>query len=160
MAPASAPPVTATPTPTVDPNPADLAPLPADELDASFVTIENFFKAYEHGLRTGNQSVFTGLFTTPCKPCTALLGNIESVAEPGVRAEGGSISFSRADLLESTVPGRLAWRLELTQRPTTFFDVDGTTTSLDGFTGPTLVEVGSDDGTWVITGIDTAPGHR
>lgn len=150
--PATTPAPTATPTPTADPNPADLAPLPADEIDASFVTVENFFKAYEYGLKTGDDAPYRGLYTSECGRCEAIAVNISTVAEDGAPARGGKFTFTRAELLNSTESRRIVWRLNLRQEPTRFTHRDGSTSKTNGFDGMSLLEV-STEGKFKISGI-------
>lgn len=145
----------ATPTPTEEPNPAGLKPLPADEIDASFVTIENFFRAYEYGLRTGDPSALDTLSAPDCAACETLIGNIANVSELGDRARGGAFTIKISELKKSLVPGRIAWWLDVAQEPTSVTHSSGKKTTIKGFNGPVLVEVSTDDD-FRITAFDTS----
>lgn len=147
---------TPSPTPTEDPNPAGLKPLPADEIDASFVTIENFFRAYEYGLRTGDSSILSTLSAKDCTKCTALRENIDKLKERSARASGGEFTMTRADFLESNVPGRHAWRLTLRQSDTKIVEEDGTKSTAAGGEGLVLVEVATGS-PYTITAFDANP---
>ncbi|MGP7961157.1 DUF6318 family protein [Sanguibacter sp. A247] len=151
---ATTPAVTATPTPTPTP-PADpgLAPLPADELEATFVTVENFFKAYEYGLRTGDDGPYKNLYTDECGRCEALVANIGIVAESGKPAKGGSFTYTTARFVQSTEAQRVVWEFDLHEEPTQFTLKDGTTTETNEFRAKSLLEV-STEGALKISGID------
>ncbi|WP_165375372.1 DUF6318 family protein [Sanguibacter massiliensis] len=156
--PTSAPTTTAptpSPTQTEDPNPAGLKPLPADEIDASFVTIENFFTAYEYGLRTGDPSALNSLSAPGCETCETLADNIINVRDLGDRAKGGAFTIKISELKQSLVPGRVAWWLHVSQDATSITHSNGEKTTLKGFDGPVLVEVSPEDA-FRITAFDTS----
>jgi len=148
---------TATATPSEDPNPAGLEPLPADEIDASFVTIENFFKAYEYGLKTGDAEPLRALSGDGCGTCATLVENITSFAEAKASVSGGEFEVGSSMLLNSAVPGRIAWRLDMEQALTTVVEPDGTTSEISAFDGVALFEVAGD--THQVTAIDTSSGN-
>ena len=146
---------TPSPTPTEDPNPAGLKPLPADEIDASFVTIENFFTTYEYGLRTGDPSALSSLSAPGCETCETLAGNITNVRDLGDRAKGGAFTIRVSELKHSLVPGRVTWWLHVSQDATSITHSNGEKTTLKGFDGPVLVEVSPEDA-FRITAFDTS----
>ena len=143
-----------TPTPSVESNPAGLQPLPADEIDASFVTIENFFKAYEYGLETGDPAPLRSVSGKNCHMCQLLDDNIVTFAESDAEVTGGKFAIQVATLLESTNPGHQAWRLTMTQTMTTITERDGTKSERRSFDGDALVEVAVGDA-FAVTAIDT-----
>ncbi|QIK83215.1 DUF6318 family protein [Sanguibacter sp. HDW7] len=142
------------PTPSVEPNPAGLQPLPADEIDASFVTIENFFKAYEYGLESGDPAPLRSVSGKNCHMCQLLDDNIVTFAEADAEVTGGKFAIQVATLLESTNPGHQAWRLTMTQTLTTITEHDGEKSELRSFDGDALVEVAVGD-EFAVTAIDT-----
>lgn len=145
------------PAPAADPNPAGLAPLPPDDIDKSFVTIENFFTAYEYGLRTGDASVLESLSGDKCGTCSKLAANIHAVRDKGDRARGGEFSIPRSTLVESTDPRVTVWQLELKQAATIVTHTDGSVTRVKQFTGRALVDV-SDGESPQVLGFDTKLG--
>ncbi|QIK82324.1 DUF6318 family protein [Sanguibacter sp. HDW7] len=132
---------TPTPTPTADPNPAGLKPLPADEIDASFVTIENFFRAYEYALTSGDTAPLKSLSTKSCKFCSSAVDDIQEFYGAGGEMTGGSFLISVFKLLPSTRDNVDVWRLELRQADSSSLRSDGSTRTIPGFVGPVLVEV-------------------
>lgn len=132
---------TPSPTPTEDPNPAGLKPLPADEIDASFVTIENFFRAYEYALTSGDTAPFKALSTKTCKFCSSAVDDIQEFYDAGGEMTGGSFLISVFKLLPSTRDNVDVWRLELRQEDSRSLRSDGSTRTIPGFVGPVLVEV-------------------
>ena len=143
-----------TPTPTGDPNPAGLAPLPPDDIDKSFVTIENFFTAYEYGLRTGDTSVLQSLSGDKCAKCSVLVDNIVSINRSSAKASGGSFTINSSTLLTSAVPGRFAWRIEGHQEPVSVVNSDGSDDTGPSGRGKLLIEVAPGD-PYVVTAIET-----
>lgn len=132
---------TPSPTPTEDPNPAGLKPLPADEIDASFVTVENFFTAYEYALARGDTAPLKSLSTKSCKFCSSAVNDIQEFYDAGGEMTGGSFLISDFKLLPSTRDNVDVWRLELRQADSRSLRSDGSTRTIPGFVGPVLVEV-------------------
>ncbi|MGP7962520.1 hypothetical protein ACTVBU_05015 [Sanguibacter sp. A246] len=127
------------------------------------MTIENFFKAYAHGLATGDRTQYSELYTADCETCRTLDVNISLVRERGDRARGGEIKIWRSEMLSSAAPGRIAWLLEVELAPLHVGRADGSTFDDKGFQGRMQVEVAPNPNggsRFAVSGIDTDPVDR
>ncbi|MBD9699197.1 hypothetical protein IGS67_06785 [Flavimobilis sp. GY10621] len=147
---------TPSPTQTEDPNPAGLKPLPADEIDASFVTIENFFRAYEYALTSGDTAPLDALSTQSCKFCSGMGEDFRKFYAADASMTGGKFTIHEARLLPSDGQERLVWRLDVKQSSIESLMPDGETVTDAGFRGPLLVEV-TTRSPLKISGVDTKP---
>lgn len=147
---------TPSPTPTEDPNPAGLKPLPADEIDASFVTIENFFAAYEYALASGDTGPLEDLSAPSCGVCKDMRDDIRQFYSTGASMAGGGFSIPRSQFIPVKEPDRHVWRLTLEQEPISSTTAEGNSATEEGFNGPVHIEVAVRP-PHRISGIDTEP---
>lgn len=151
-----APAATPTPTPTADPNPAGLKPLPADEIDASFVTIENFFRAYEYALTSGDTAPLDLLSAPSCEFCSGMGKDFREFYAADASMTGGRFTIHVAKLLPSVGKDKLVWRLDVKQSSIKSVMPSGKNVTDAGFKGPLLVEVTTST-PQQIAGVDTKP---
>ena len=147
---------TPSPTPTENPNPAGLKPLPADEIDASFVTIENFFRAYEYALTSGDTAPLEDLSAPSCGVCKDMRDDIRQFYSTGASMTGGGFSIPRSQFIPVKDPDRHVWRLALEQEPISSTTAEGSSATEEGFNGPVHIEVAIRP-PQRISGIDTEP---
>lgn len=157
--PRGATPVAATPTAHASPSMSPTAsgtdsPVPLDDDDASWATVERFFAAYTLGIQTGDSSSLTSLTGPSCESCANLIADIDQLKARGLSGIGGAFDLSDHAESPSAHENRVVWEVRYRHAPVTYTSREShSPTTVPGEEASVLVEVTKDRGTWLISGI-------